>query len=215
MLQLVPLHASARVPALEIPTAVHDDGDGHATLASSTLLACGGLGEAWMVHLVPFHCSIRLLPDGVKAWEAPTAVHAEADAQDTPLRKLPGAGLGVAWMVHRLPFHRSARVAAGVLPTAVQAVADVQDTAFSEPPCGSFGVVWILQREPSHRSASTLAAPALVRLDPTAMHAEAEEHATPRGPLNITPGGVGIGRMRHAVPFHCSARLTPAPDALM
>ncbi len=118
-----------------------------------------------MAHLVPFHWSARVL-----AAELPTAVHADADVQDTPLRKAPpGRGLGVGWMVHLVPFHRSARARA---------------------------------------------VPALVVLAPTAMQAEDELQATPNRPLTAVPEGLGVGRMRQEVPFHCSARLTPIPEAL-
>jgi hypothetical protein len=70
----------------------------------------------------------------------PTAVHADADAHDTPSRLLPAApfGLGVLWIAQLVPFHRSARVACAPaplvkLPTATHADADVQDTAESWP----------------------------------------------------------------------------------
>src|SRR6185437_9704185 len=118
-----------------------------------------------MAHLVPFHRSAR-----VPAAELPTAVHANADVQDTPLRKAPpGRGLGVGRMVHLVPFHRSARARA---------------------------------------------VPALVVLAPTAMQDDADVQATPNRPLTAVPEGLGVGRMRHEVPFHCSARLTPIPEAL-
>jgi hypothetical protein len=44
-----------------------------------------GLGVGWTRHLVPFHRSARV----VTGPELPTAVHADAEMQDTPLRKLP------------------------------------------------------------------------------------------------------------------------------
>jgi hypothetical protein len=57
-----------------------------------------------MRHRVPFQCSAK-----VPEFELPTAVHAEADAHATLLRKPPPAGgMGVAWMRHLVPFHRSA-----------------------------------------------------------------------------------------------------------
>ena len=67
---------------------------------------------------------------------------------------------------------------------------------------------------PSHRSARVRAAPAVVVLAPTAMQAEDDAQATPNRPLTAVPGRLGMGRMRHEVPFHCSARLTPIPEAL-
>jgi len=165
---------------------------------------------------VPSHRSARVLALGVKALEPPTAVHDDADVQDTPLSTSPPCGgLGVGWMIHLIPFHRSARVPAFEAPTAVQADADVQDTPFKEPPpCGGLGVAWIVHLVPFHRSATARDTPAVVMLDPTAVQAEADVQATPSKPLNAIPDGLGVGRMRHEVPFHRSARLTPMPEAL-
>jgi hypothetical protein len=210
MRHVVPLHPSARVPALETPTAVQADVDAHATLVRKPP-PCAGLGVGWMVHLVPFHRSAR-----VPALEPPTAVQADADMQDTPLKPPPpGAGLGVGWMVHLVPFHRSARVPAFDVPTAVHADADVQDTPFKKPPpCGGLGVGWMVHLVPFHRSARARAVPAAVVLAPTAMQAEADVQTTPNRPLTAIPEGLGVGRMRQELPFHCSARLTPSPEAL-
>ena len=118
-------------------------------------------------------------------------------------------------MVHLVPFHRSARVPAFELPTAVQADADVQDTPFRKPlPGGGLGVASMVHLVPFHRSARARGTPAVVVLAPTAMQAEEEVQATPSRPLSAIPEGLGVGRMRHEVPFHCSARLTPMPEAL-
>jgi len=215
MRQRVPFHPSARVPALEAPAAVHADAEAQDTLARNPPPR-GGFGVAWMVHLVPSHRSARVLALGVKALEPPAAVHADADVHDTPLKTSPPCGgLGVSWMIHLVPFHRSARVPAFEAPTAVQADADVQDTPFKEPPpCGGLGVAWIVHLVPFHRSATARGTPAVVILDPTAMQADADVQATPSRPLSAIPEGLGVGRMRHEVPFHCSARLTPMPEAL-
>src|SRR5215510_13570196 len=138
MRQRVPFHPSARVPALEAPTAVHADAAAQDTLARKPP-PCGGLGVAWMVHLVPSHCSARVLALGVKALEPPAAVHADADVHDTPLRTSPPCGgLGVAWMLHLVPFHRSARLtpmpeALTYVPTAMHQCAVGQDTQKSWP----------------------------------------------------------------------------------
>src|SRR5262249_30483496 len=108
MLQRVPFHPSARVPALEFPTATHADAAVQDTPASSPP-PWGGLGVVWMRQLVPFHRSAKVLALEVKALEAPAAMHVVADVQATPLRKpLPWGGLEVVWMVHLVPFHRSA-----------------------------------------------------------------------------------------------------------
>jgi hypothetical protein len=112
--------------------------------------------------LVPFHRSAR-----APAFEAPTAVQAEAEEQETPNNIPPPAeGLGVAWMDHRVPFHRSARVMSvpewvNALPTATQAEADVQSTALSvllAAPAG-LGVGSALQLVPFHRSARVTVLP--------------------------------------------------------
>jgi len=72
----------------------------------------GGLGVAWMDHLVPSHRSARVVsvPDRVNA--LPTATQAEDDGQSTAFSVLPGApaGLGVDSALQLVPFHRSARV---------------------------------------------------------------------------------------------------------
>jgi hypothetical protein len=118
-------------------------------------------------------------------------------------------------MGHLVPFHRSARVPAFDVPTAVHADADVQDTPLRKPPpWGGLGVGWMVHLVPFHRSATGRAAPVVVVLAPTAMQDDADVQATPNRPLTAVPEGLGVGRMRHEVPFHCSARLTPIPEAL-
>src|SRR6516164_11753821 len=108
-----------------------------------------------MRHRAPAHRSTRSFEV-----EAPTAVQAEAEEQETPNNTPPPAdGLGVAWMDHLVPSHRSARVMTvpervNALPTATQAE-DGQSTAFSQllgAPSG-FGVDSALQLVPFHRSA--------------------------------------------------------------
>jgi hypothetical protein len=135
----VPSHRSASVPVFELPTAVHAEGDVHATPLRNPP-PWEELGVGWMAHRVPSHRS-------AKAWEAPpwltlfpTAVHADGAAHETPNRELTAAppGLGVGWMRHVLPFHRSARVTATpealtYVPTAVHEFAAVQDSQNSWP----------------------------------------------------------------------------------
>jgi len=215
---LVPFHRAASVTEtperlVEFPTAMHADADVQDTPFSSPPPR-RGLGVAWMVHRVPFHRSARVVALGVKGLAAPAAVHAVADVQDTPLRKPPPCGgLAVAWMAHRVPFHRSARVPAREPPTAVHADADVQDTAL-RPPCGGEGVAWTLHLVPFHRSAKVLALVLNGLAVPTAVHADADVQDTPSRLLTTAPGGPGTGRTRQEWPFHCSARVTPAPDGL-
>ena len=122
---LVPFHRSARLPALELPTAVHADEDRHTTLLRNPP-PCGGVGMAWVLQVVPFQCSAS-----VPAAEPPTAVQAEDDVHATPARKAL-AGLGVGWTRHLLPSHRTTSAVpdapgAGP-PTAVHAVGEVHDT---------------------------------------------------------------------------------------
>jgi hypothetical protein len=212
--QLAPFHCAPRVPALEFPVAVHADTDAQDTLSSSPP-PCAGLGVAWMLHLVPFHRSARVLAVEVKGSVAPTAVHADADVQDTPLRKpAPRFGLGVPWMLHLVPFQLSARVPALDPPTAVHADAEVQDTAFRLLR-GREGVAWMLHLVPFHRSARVLALAPKGLATPTAVHAAGDVQDTPNRLLTAAPGGLGIGRTRQEWPFHCSARLTPGPEDLV
>ena len=217
--QPVPFHCSATVPSELLPelsrtppTAVQAVADAHDTPARRLIGAPAGDGTGWMLQLVPFHLSAR-----VPALDTPTAKQADTAGIHATLVKKPPpcAGLGAGWMFQLVPFHPSARVPAFEAPTAVQADADVQDTPFKEPPpCGGLGVAWIVHLVPFHRSATARDTPAVVMLDPTAVQAEADVQATPSKPLNAIPDGLGVGRMRHEVPFHCSARLTPMPEAL-
>ena len=160
---------------------------------------------------MPSHRSASVLP----AFDLPAAVHAEGDVQATLARTPPpGAGLGVGWIRHRLPSHRSASVPAFEPPTAVHADGDVQDTPFRLPPPGAgLGVGWIRHRLPSHRSARGWNAPARVMLAPTAMHADGAVQETPDRELTAAPRGLGVGWIRHVLPFHRSARVTPTPEA--
>jgi len=80
VLQVVPSHTSASVPALEAPTAVQAADDVHATPDRN---APAGLGADWICQLLPFHRSTSTLR-GVPCGVAPTAVHAVGDVQDTP-----------------------------------------------------------------------------------------------------------------------------------
>jgi len=200
--QRAPFHRAAKVTEIperlmELPTAVHADADVQDT-PFSVAPPRRGFGVDWMVHRVPFHRSARVVALGLKGLAAPTAVHADADVQATPLRKpLPCRGLGVDWMVHRVPFHRSARVPAFELPTAVHTDADVQDTPPRKPPpCRGLGVDWMVHRVPFHRSArvSWLALPGLDT--PTAVHADAEVQDTLIRVLTAAPEGLGVRSTR-------------------
>jgi hypothetical protein len=165
MVHLLPFHPSARVFALgvkglEAPVAMHVVVDVQATPLRKPL-PWGGLGAAWIDQRVPFHRSASGPPP-----DPPTAVHADAEVQDTPFRAPPLDRLGVGWISQRLPFHRSARAVTApdllaVAPTASQADDDTQDTPtklLHAAPRG-LGTGWMRHVLPFHRSASTTPAP--------------------------------------------------------
>src|SRR6516165_8971272 len=163
-----------------------------------------------MRHRPPLHRSARVSgPELVRL--SPNAVQTVAAGQATPARVMfwPPLGLGVAWTLQVRPFHRSASVLTRVwFPTAVHAEAEVQATPLRPalPPVGAgLTVGTIRQVWPSHRSASVpVGLPGGVRRPPTAVHADGEVHDTaPRD--HPPPGGLGVGVMRHVVPFHRSA----------
>jgi len=89
----------------------------------------------------------------------------------------------------------------------------VHDTAKSPLPVApaGFGVVWMLQLVPFHTSASVEGSPALLRYQPTATHALAEVHATPRRSLDVAPEGSGVAWVLQLVPFQASAQVTVGP----
>src|SRR5690349_18888473 len=164
MRHLPPLHRSARVsgpePVRLSPNAVQTVRAGQATLAR-VMLGPMGLGVAWTCQLVPFHRSASVLA----RVRFPTAVHAEAEEQATPLRPAlgpAGAGLKVGTIRHVRPFHRSASVpsdspvaGSNSLPTAMQDDRDGHATLFRSLTAfpGRLGVGWICHLWPSHRSA--------------------------------------------------------------
>ena len=170
-------------------------------------------GVGWMRHLLPFHRSARVRgPEPVRL--SPNAVQAEDVGHATLLRKMfwPPGGLGVVCTRHLVPFHRSARVVTGPeLPTAVQADDEVQATPLSAAPCpAGLTVGTIFHLLPFQRSASVpTALNELSRRAPTAMQADDEVQATPVRMVNAEPDGLGVGSMRHLVPFHRSASVRP------
>ena len=68
---------------------------------------------------------------------------------------------------------------------------------------------------PFHPSAMAFCVPDLLAVTPTASQADGDAQDTPSKTLHAAPGGLGIGWIRHLLPFHCSARTTPAPEALV
>src|SRR6516225_492116 len=68
------------------------------------------------------------------------------------------------------------------------------------------------QLVPSHRSATVPSGlPTASNLAPTAVHADGAVHETSLRKLNRDPAGFGVGVMCQLRPFHCSARVSPAP----
>ncbi len=91
---------------------------------------------------------------------------------------------------------------------------DVQDTPSSElevAPEG-LGVGWVTQVDPFHASARVTLGPELLCVSPTATQAMVEVQDTPRSPLEIAPGGLGVGWVTQVDPFHASARVTRSPN---
>src|SRR6266568_258231 len=220
MCQLVPSHLSASVNGAESvrcsPTAVQA-WPLHATpLKKFSVPESFGVG--WMRHAVPSHRSAS-----VPASEPPTAVHAEDDVQDTAERPAPAAGLGVRWMRQRVPFHRSASVPIGLpeasvrAPTAVQTEDDVHATPLRKPPGDEgAGTGWIRHFVPFHRSAKTpTGVPELLKEFPVAVQADGDVQDTLPSWLGAAPAGLGVGWMRHRLPFHRSARVWGMPERSM
>src|SRR5215831_2715109 len=157
MRHLPPLHRSARVsgpePVRLNPNAVQTVLAGQATPERVMSWLPLGLGVAWTLQVWPFHRSASVLA----RVRFPTAVHAEAEVQATPLKPAlgpAGAGLKVGTIRHVRPSHRSASVpsdspvpGSNSLPTAMQDDRDVQDTPFRSltPSPGGLGVGWMLQ----------------------------------------------------------------------
>src|SRR5215470_12056745 len=157
MRHLPPLHRSARVSGLEpvrlSPNAVQTVRAGQATAAKKISWPPLGLGVVWTCQVWPFHRSASVL---ATVW-FPTAVHAEAEVQATPLNPAlgpAGAGLKVGTIRHVRPSHRSASVpsdspvaGSNSLPTAMQDDRDVQATPVRNLAWwpGGLGVGWMLQ----------------------------------------------------------------------
>jgi hypothetical protein len=103
-----------------------------------------GFGVFCIDQLEPFQfsASVAWTPPGEPAWSVvndPTAVHAAAAVQDTPLSVPPcpmdgPGGLAVVWRIHLLSPQRSANVRGSPLltslrgPTAVQARDETHET---------------------------------------------------------------------------------------
>jgi hypothetical protein len=76
------------------------------------------------------------------------------------------------------------------------------------------GEGWIRHREPSHRSTKVVSVPAALIVSPTAVHADGPLQATPASELTAAPASFGDRWTRHLPPFHRSAKVTPALEAV-
>jgi hypothetical protein len=117
-------------------------------------------------------------------------------------------------MCHALPFHRSATVAPipellKETPVVVHAEGEVQDTGPMRIPCAlaGAGIGRIVQVLPFHRSASGCGVGVLRAEPPMAMQNDPVGHDTPPSWTPGGPGGLGVGWIRHPVPFHRSAKV--------
>jgi hypothetical protein len=121
---------------------MHARADAHDTLVRTPFPAAG-TGTGRTAQVVPFHASASGTEPPLLSVDCPTAVHALADAQDTPLRMLATApgGAGTRRTAHLRPFHAraigdrtgtlSTTMSRDAYPTAMHALALVQDTADS------------------------------------------------------------------------------------
>jgi hypothetical protein len=127
------------------------------------VVARPALGLGTTDQLVPVHDSASVLICTLVLFSRyPTAVQADGDTHDTPLRWLEpftGGGWGEGATDQLVPFHDSISVLMtsplrSKKPTAVQAVADTHDTPSSSDPTPFVGVGITDQLVPSHDSAS-------------------------------------------------------------
>src|SRR5579884_3598830 len=173
-------------------------------------------GMGCTVQWLPSHRSATVDGGPVFAERSPTAVHADDDEQETPLKKSPvppvPEGVTVGWIVQAVPFQRSASNPVSVFPTAMQARA-VHATA----PRKLFflcevGDGWRVQVVPFHRSATvpTVLLNELSTAAPTATQTVADVHDTPVRKLFGAPAGAGMGWTVQLFPSHRSAMTAPA-----
>jgi hypothetical protein len=98
----------------------------------------------------------------------------------------------------------------------MQADGDVHATLSSMLPCiwAGLGVRTIVRFPPCQRSARVANTPERFREWPTAMHAEADGHATSSRLLDEAPRGFGARWTLQLAPSHRSASVTLTPDLL-
>lgn len=208
--QAAPFHRSASSPESVFPTAVQAEAEMHETaLRPYPVLAV--VGDGWMLHLVPFHCSATV-PSALNELSTmpPTAVHRFAEVHETPNSELfdAPAGAGTGWLLQLVPSHLSAMTCPPLsFPTAVHAFGEVHEIAFKNAPgLSDVGVGWMLQLVPCQRSVSVpTGLPELSNAAPTATQVEGDLHETPVSALSGAPSGFGVGVIRHAVPSQNSA----------
>ena len=159
-------------------------------------------GVAWMVQVVPFQtsASVRNAPP-VENW--PTASHAVADVQETPLSWLLVApdGIGVVWMVQFVPSQRSASSPLPVSPTASHAVADVHEMLVSDPLPGMFTSAHVVPLR-----CSAIRVPPARPVFPTAMHEVGDVQDTALSCQSAAPCRTGVP---------CSSQLAVAGWAII
>jgi hypothetical protein len=217
--QLVPFQLCANVTNVEAlfsdqPTAMQLSAELHDTPVSS-LWPLLGAGRIFQVE--PFHVSDKVVAGPKRFsrepfWCHPTAVHAAAEAHETPSSS--PFGFGDEEVFHLLPFHLSTRAIREPeplteLPTAKQSWAELHDTAcmsLSVSPPG-FGLDWIFQVEPFHTSTRVSSAKELFSNHPTAVHSWAELHDTPARRLSSAPLGFGLDTVFQVLPFQVSTKV--------
>jgi hypothetical protein len=111
--QEVPSHRSMNIvstPDAKLrPTAKHAVADGHEIPSTSTEVAPLGVGMVWIVQAEPSHRSAHRRPAPATVYE-PTAVHADAELQDTARRiAAPVVGVADVCTDQVVPLKRSIR----------------------------------------------------------------------------------------------------------
>jgi hypothetical protein len=177
-------------------------------------------GTVWAAD-VPFprHRSARLTEPGPSFSKPPAAVQAARAGQATAGWEISWAAgsSGVGWMRQAVPFQRSARIfppeGVNVNPTAVQAAGAEQASPVSWPP-SEVGMGWMRHLVPFHRSANVpVGLPEASNELPTARQADGPVQAKPGRLAAWAFGGLGVGWMRHLVPFHRAATVCTMPVA--
>ena len=140
-------------------------------------------------HAKPFQRSASVLPRRTPP-APPTAVHAFAELQDTPLKNVSRApfGSGAVSACQVDPFQRSTKPCrrpptCGRNPTATHARGEVHDTPVKED--RGVGVRSMLHREPFQPSTSGRCIPAVFASQPTLMQNVREGHDTATSALSF------------------------------